>query len=109
MARLPSPFETLQSLQQALDGLRTSSWFDAGLSGGGADPPINVFRKGQDFAPIAELPGVKKSDIQVQLTGRIGSGGRYLLRSGGAAAGSGANERGWAATVPPSLGSPPRM
>jgi hypothetical protein len=45
MARLPTPFETLQSLQQALDSYRTSSWLGAGPSGGGASPPINVFRK----------------------------------------------------------------
>ena len=25
------------------------SWLDAGPSGGGAYPPINVFRKGDDF------------------------------------------------------------
>jgi HSP20 family protein len=70
MARLPVSFGTLQSLQQALDSLRTSSWLDAGLSGGGAYPPINVFRKGDDFALIAEVPGVKKSDIDVQVKGR---------------------------------------
>ena len=70
MARLPTPFETLQSLQQALDSYRTSSWLGAGPSGGGAYPPINVFRKGEDFALIAEVPGVKKSDIEVQVKGR---------------------------------------
>jgi HSP20 family protein len=70
MARLPSPFDTLQGLQQALDNFRTSSWLDAGPSGGGAYPPINVFRKGEDFALIAELPGVNKSDIEVQVKGR---------------------------------------
>jgi HSP20 family protein len=70
MARLPSPFDTVQGLQQALDSFRTSSWLDASPSGGGAYPPINVFRKGEDFALIAELPGVKKSDIEVQVKGR---------------------------------------
>ena len=70
MARLPSPFDTLQTLQQALDSYRTSAWLDAGLSGGGSYPPINVFRKGEDFALIAEVPGVKKSDVEVQVKGR---------------------------------------
>jgi HSP20 family protein len=68
MARLP--IDTLQSLQQALDSFRTSSWLDDGLSGDGAYPPINVFRKGEDFALIAEVPGVKKADIEVQVKGR---------------------------------------
>ncbi len=70
MARLPTAFDTLLGLQQALDSFRTSTWLDAGLSGGGAYPPINVFRKGDDFALIAEVPGVKKADIEVQVKGR---------------------------------------
>jgi len=71
MALYPSAFDTLLGLQRALDTYRTSSWLaDAGPSGGGAYPPINVFRKGDDFALIAELPGVAKSDIEVRVKGR---------------------------------------
>ena len=70
MAVLLDPFEALASFQQALDAYRTSSWLDAGLSGGGAYPPLNVFAKGDDFIVIAELPGVKKSDLDVQVKGR---------------------------------------
>jgi len=70
MARPTNPFSTLLNLQQALDTFRTSGWLDAGLSGSGAYPPINVFRKGDDFALIAEAPGVKKSDLEVQIKGR---------------------------------------
>ena len=57
-----SPFDTLLGLQQALDAFRTSGWLDAGPSGGGAYPPINVFRKDDEFVVLAEVPGVKKSD-----------------------------------------------
>lgn len=70
MARLTSPFSTLLNLQQALDTFKTSGWLDAGPSGSGAYPPINVFRKGDDFALVAEAPGVKKSDFEVQIKGR---------------------------------------
>ena len=66
MAVLLDPFEALASFQQTLDAYRTSSWLDPGLSGGGAFPPLNVFRKGDDFIIIAELPGVKKSDLDVR-------------------------------------------
>ena len=69
MALLSSPFDTLLGLQQALDAFRTSGWLDAGPSGGGAYPPINVFRKGDAFAVIAEVPGVRKSDLDVQVKG----------------------------------------
>jgi HSP20 family protein len=70
MAVFTDPFDALSSFQQALDAYRTSSWLDAGLSGGGAYPPVNVFRKGDDFLIIAEVPGVKKSDLDVQVKGR---------------------------------------
>jgi HSP20 family protein len=35
----------------------------------GAYPPLNVFRKGDDFVVIAEVPGVTKSDLEVQVKG----------------------------------------
>ena len=70
MALFSDPFDALASLQQALDAFRESSWLDAGLSGGGAYPPMNVFRKGDDFIVITEIPGVKKSDLEVQVKAR---------------------------------------
>ena len=70
MAVLLDPFDALSSFQQALDAYRTSSWLDAGVSGGGAYPPLNIFRKGDDFIVITELPGVKKASLDVQVKGR---------------------------------------
>ena len=70
MALFSDPFDALAGLQQALDSFRQSNWLDAGLSGGGGYPPMNVFRKGDDYIIITELPGVKKSDIDVQVKGR---------------------------------------
>jgi HSP20 family protein len=69
MALSPTPFDALLGLQQALDAFRGSGWLDAGPSGGGAYPPVNVFRKGDDVAVIAEVPGVRKSDLEVQVKG----------------------------------------
>ncbi len=70
MALFPSPFDALLGLQQALDAFRTSGWLEAGLSGSGAYPPINVFRKSNDFALIAEVPGISKSDLQLEVKGK---------------------------------------
>ena len=69
MALFPDPFGTLPSLQQALDTFRTSGWLQPSVSGGGTYPPLNVFRKGDDFVVITEVPGIKKSDIEVQVKG----------------------------------------
>jgi HSP20 family protein len=69
MALFADPFDALASLQQAMDTFRASSWLTSGPSGGGSYPPMNVFRKGDDFIIIAEVPGIKKSDLTVQVKG----------------------------------------
>ena len=67
MAMLSDPFDALLQFQQALDTYRTSSWLGSGLSSGGAYPPLNVFRKGDDIVVIIEVPGVRKADLQIQV------------------------------------------
>lgn len=69
MALFPDPFEGLSSLQQALDMFRASGWLASGPSGGGAYPPLNMFRKGDDFFIITEVPGIKKSELDIQVKG----------------------------------------
>jgi HSP20 family protein len=66
---LSDPFEALFGLQQALDAFRASNWLESSLSGTGAFPPVNVFRKGDDFVVIAEVPGIKKSHLDIQVRG----------------------------------------
>ncbi|HEU0155322.1 MAG TPA: Hsp20/alpha crystallin family protein [Stellaceae bacterium] len=66
----PDPFDALLQFQQALDSFRTSGWLDTGPSAGGAYPPLNIFRKGDDIVVIAEVPGIKKSDLEIQVRGR---------------------------------------
>src|SRR3954471_2986382 len=69
MALFADAFDALSSLQQTLDSFRESSWLTTGPSGGGGYPPMNVFRKGDDFILIAEVPGIQKSDLTVQVKG----------------------------------------
>ena len=69
MALFLDPFNTLLGLQEALDAFRTSSWLQSSPSGGGSYPPINVFRKGDDYLLIAEVPGINKSEINLQVKG----------------------------------------
>ena len=70
MALFADPFAALSSLQQALDTFRSSSWLAAGPSGGGSYPPLNVFRKDHDLIVIAEVPGVRKSDLEIEVKDR---------------------------------------
>jgi HSP20 family protein len=70
MARMfGDPLDALLSLQQALDSFRSSGWLQSSPSGSGSYPPMNVFRKGDDFIIITEVPGIKKSDVNVQVKG----------------------------------------
>jgi HSP20 family protein len=64
------PLSALFKFQQALESLRTSDWLQSSPSGGGAYPPINVFRKGDDIVIVAEVPGTRKSDLHIEVKGR---------------------------------------
>jgi HSP20 family protein len=80
MPMLFDPFEQLRDFQHALDAFRSSGWLGSGLSAGGAYPPINIFRKGDDIIAIVEVPGVRKSDLDIRIernTLRI-SGGKSV-------------------------------
>src|ERR1700757_37904 len=70
MALFPDAFNTLLGLQQALESFRTSGWLQSSPSGSGSYPPVNIFRKGEDFVLIAEVPGIGKSDLDIQVKGR---------------------------------------
>jgi len=69
MALFPDAFDALLGLQQAMDSFRSSGWLTSGPSASGAYPPLNMFRKADDFIIIAEVPGIKKSDLEVQVKG----------------------------------------
>jgi HSP20 family protein len=60
------PFDTLLDLQRALEAQTTSRWLHDQTASHGPFPPINVFRQGDDILAIIELPGVDKSDLQIE-------------------------------------------
>ena len=70
MVLFSDPFTSLLGLQDALQAFRTSGWLQSGPSGGGSYPPLNIFRKGDDFVLVAEVPGISRSDLEVQVKGR---------------------------------------
>jgi HSP20 family protein len=70
MALFPDPFGTLVELQKALDVFRQSDWLQSSPSAGGSYPPLNIFRKGDGFALVAEVPGINRSDLEIQGKGR---------------------------------------
>lgn len=67
MAQFTDPFRALLNLQNALESTRLSDWFGSTTASRGSFPAINVFRDGDDFLVVTELPGVDKEDLEVQI------------------------------------------
>ncbi len=68
--RLSDPFDALLGLQRALESTRSSDWFGLGTTSHGGFPPVNVFHQDDDFVVIAELAGINKSDLDIQVQNR---------------------------------------
>jgi HSP20 family protein len=64
------PVDAMLQLQQALDSFRASEWLNSSTSASGAYPPINLFRKADEIVLLAEVPGIRKEDLQVQVKDR---------------------------------------
>ena len=84
MVRLfTNPVENLLTLQKALADTMTSDWFGSGLSSRGGFPPINIFQQDGEYAIIAELPGVKRDNIDVDIQrNRVRISGKKELNYG---------------------------
>jgi len=67
--RMRDPFATLAAVQRAMDNVMGGDWLGTRTAGAGAYPPVNVFAEGEDFVVVAELPGVRKQDLDVQVRG----------------------------------------
>lgn len=61
------PFDALLRLQRALDTPASREPFGLSTSGEGAFPPLNVFQRGDDLVVVAELPGLDKQSLTVEV------------------------------------------
>ena len=71
MSSYDDPFEALFALQRALDARRDSDWMGDSTAGMGSYPPINIFQRSDDFVAVVELPGINKSDLQIEAAARL--------------------------------------
>ncbi len=69
MLSLSNTLDTLLALQEAMDVAQDTGYFEGTTTSTGVYPPINVFEKGGDLVLVAELPGIKKEDLQLQVKG----------------------------------------
>lgn len=61
------PFDALLDIQRALEESRNSDWLGLSTSSRGAFPPVNVFQQKHDLVVVAELPGVRKEDLEISV------------------------------------------
>lgn len=59
------------AIQKAVEQARDTDFFDAGMTGRGVYPPINVFEKEGDLVLVAELPGIKKEELILEVRENI--------------------------------------
>ena len=71
MFRFSSALDTLLALQEAVEAARTSDVFGLSTTSRGAFPSINMFMDGDNTVLMAEVPGVKKDEIQVQVKNNL--------------------------------------
>ncbi len=67
MTSFLDPFAALQRLQQAVEESMSSRGLGGSTAGRGAHPPVNVFQRGGDILLVAELPGIDKQTLDVQI------------------------------------------
>lgn len=60
-------WETLLGLQDALDRTMHSDGLGSNISGRGVFPPVNMFEEEGDLMLVAELPGVRKEDLRLEI------------------------------------------
>lgn len=58
--------DALFNFQRALEARLESDWLRGGTTDTGAFPSINVFQQGDSLVAIFEVPGVSKSDLDIQ-------------------------------------------
>ena len=68
VVRMRDPFATLAAVQRAMDSVMGGDGLGTRITGS-AYPPVRVYNEGEDFVVVAELPGVRKEDLDVQVSG----------------------------------------
>ena len=65
--RFSNAFDTLLSVQRAVDAANRSDFFEYSTTARGSTPHVNLFKNGESTVLTAEIPGVKKEDIQLEI------------------------------------------
>ena len=67
MPSFTSSLEDILNLQRALSDTMGVDWFRGGISSGGGFPPINIFQEGENYILVAEVPGINRDDVSIEV------------------------------------------
>lgn len=71
MFRFSNALDTLLALQDAVEAARTSDYFGRSTTSRGSYPSVNLFQEGDNTILMAEVPGVKKEDVKIEIKGDL--------------------------------------
>lgn len=66
-ARFANAFDTLSNIQNAVEAARRSDYFGYSTTQRGAYPSVNLFQEDDNTVLTAELPGLKKEEINLEI------------------------------------------
>lgn len=69
--RISSTLDTLLSMQEAMESAMKSDYFEMATTSRGSYPPVNIFQEGEKAVLTAEIPGVKKEDIRIEIKNKM--------------------------------------
>jgi len=78
--RFSNAIDALLAVQEAVEAARRNDYFETGTTARGSYPFIDLFQKEDDVVLTAEIPGMKKEDIKIEIKNNLAriSGERKL-------------------------------
>lgn len=65
--RFSNAFDALLTVQKAVEAAHRNDYFEKSTTSRGTFPFLDLFQQGDDVVLTAEIPGVKKEDIQLEI------------------------------------------
>lgn len=69
--RFSNAIDALLAVQEAVEAARRNDYFEMGTTAKGSNPFIDLFQKGDDVVLTAEIPGMKKEDIKIEVKNNL--------------------------------------
>lgn len=64
---LTGTLNALLTLQDAMEHARGTNYFGSSTTSAGGYPAVNILEKDDDYVAIAELPGIRKEDLNLEV------------------------------------------